>query len=347
MSKYYSNITSIYSLVSDIKIEDLKPLYFLFGEDHFTISGAIKAITKKVKPLLTSDFDIETISANKKANISDLIDLAYTFPFGSEKKLLIVNNFENYNNKKQLLDYINEPSDSTVLIIANYGSINNLKSEPYKSLEAKKLIFEARELKGGELENWVKKRCSQLSFNISSESVKTLVEIVGEDKSLIEMQLQKFRSFLGSNNEITTEDIKKLSSATKEYSIFDLLNSIGKGKIADSLKVINNLLAHGKDLVFIVNMLTKYFSVISQSIELQQRKFSDIDASNAIGVSKYYYINCKNASYFRNETKLIQASKALYNTDLALKTTGVDQKTLSAIMLTEIFSDNGNNYRIN
>ncbi len=347
MSKYYSNITSIYSLVSDLKSADLKPVYFLFGEDHFTISSSIKVIIKKVEPLLTSDFDIETICADKKSNISDLIDLAYTFPFGSKKKLIIVKNFENYNNKKQLLDYINNPSGSTILIITNYGSISNLKSEPFKSLEAKQLIFEARELKGAELENWVKKRCSKLSYDINSESVKTLIEIVGEDKSLLEMQLQKFRSFLGNSKEITTEDIKKISSATKEYSIFDLLNSIGKGNIANSIKVINNLLDHGKDLVFIVNMLTKYFSVISQSVELQQRKFSDIDASNAIGVSKYYYINCKNASYFKNETKIMQASKALYNTDLALKSTGIDQKTLSQMMLTEIFSDNGNNFRIN
>lgn len=347
MSKYYSNIASIYSMISDLKSADFQPVYFLFGEDHFTISGAIKAISKKIAPLLTSDFDIETISVEKKANISDLIDLAYTFPFGSDKKLIIVKNFENYNNKKQLVDYINDPSESTILIITNYGSISNLKSEPYKTLEAKKYIFEARELKGGELENWVKKRCKQLSFEINQESIRTLIEIVGEDKSLLDMQLQKFQSFLGESKEITTEEIKKLSSATKEYSIFDLLNSIGKGKSSDSLKVINNLIDNGKDLVFITSMLTKYFSTIAHSIEMQQKKMSDMDASRAIGVSKYYYINCKNAPFFRNETKLLQASRALYSTDLALKTTAVDQKTLATMLLTELFSENGNNYRIN
>lgn len=338
MSKFNSNIASIYTLVSELKSAELKSIYFLFGEDHFTINNAIKNISKKVEPLLASDFDIETITADKKANISDIIDLAYTFPFGSNKKLLIVKNFENFNNKKQFLDYVKDPSATTVLVVANYGNISNLTSEPYKTLESKKQIFQARELKGAELENWVKKRAVQVGFTINPESIKTLVEIVGEDKSLIEMQLQKFSSFLGDKKEIEIEDIRKLSSATKEYSIFDLLNAMGKGKIADTHKVMMNLLDNGKDLIFITNMLTKYISVIAQSIELQQRNLSDLDASKAIGVSKYYYINCKNASYLKNMKKLSNASKSLYKTDLALKTTAIDQKTLAAMMITEIFA---------
>lgn len=56
---------SIYSLVSDIRKNDLQPIYFLFGEDHFTITNAIKAIEKKIDPLITSDFDKEIVNASK------------------------------------------------------------------------------------------------------------------------------------------------------------------------------------------------------------------------------------------------------------------------------------------
>ncbi|MCB0729425.1 MAG: DNA polymerase III subunit delta [Ignavibacteriae bacterium] len=339
MAKDSSNITSIYSLVSNLSKEKLNSIYFLFGEDHFTINNAVKRIEKVIEPFLSSDFDKEVINTEKKANLSELIDLAYTFPFGSEKKLVIVKNFENFDNKKQLVDYINDPSESTILVLVNYGNISNLNSEPYKTLAYKNLIFQARELKGNELETWVNKRAGQLDFKISSENIKALIEIVGEDKSLLEMQLQKFSSFLNKNEEITTEDIQKLSSATKEYSIFDLLNSLGKGNSSNSFKVMNNLLDNGKDMVFIINMLTKYFSVISQSIEMRQRNLNDNDASKAIGVSKYYYINCKNASYFMNESRLFKASKALYKTDLTLKTTNIDSKTLSTMLLTEIFAN--------
>lgn len=344
MSKFSVNIPSVYSMVSEMSESNLKPIYFIYGEDHFTLNGAIKSIEKNVLPQISSDFDNETLSVEKKANISEVIDLAYTFPFGSQKKLLVVKNFQNFNNKKQLLDYINNPSDTTILVLINYGSISSIKSEPYSSLDKKRYLFEARELKGVDLQNWIKKRSKKLGIQISTEDAQLLIEIVGEDKSLLDMQLQKFKSFLGDNKSITSEEIKKLSSVTREYSIFDLLNSIGKGNLKDSLKVINNLLNQNKDLVFIVTMLTKYFTIIAQSTELQNRNFSDADASKTLGISKYYYINCKKANYFKDSTKLFRAFKALYNADVAIKTTNIDEHTLAIILLSELFADNDNKF---
>jgi len=339
MSKYDKNIPSVYSLISNLDNEEIKPVYFFFGEDHFTINNTIKLLQNKVDPLISSDFDREIINAEKKGDINEIIDLAYTYPFGSQKKLLIIKNFENLNNKKQLANYIKDTSESSVLIIANYGEISSTNSEPYKSLKAKNYIFQARELKGKDLQKWVASRAGKLGLKINSETLQILIEIVGEDKSLLEMQLQKIKTFLKERDEITHTELKNLSSATREYSIFDLLNSLGKGNAADSYKVIDNLIDNGKDLVFIINMLTKYFVVIAQSRELQQRNLSDYDAATAIGISKYYYQNCKNAQFFYDDSKLRRACKALYNIDLAVKTTSAEQKTLAIMLVQEIFSE--------
>ncbi|MBK8945483.1 MAG: DNA polymerase III subunit delta [Ignavibacteriae bacterium] len=339
MYRNKENTASIYSLISELPKSDLKPIYFFFGEDHFTINNAIKVIEQKASQFISSDFDKEIIDIEKKDSITNLVDLALTFPFGSGKKLLIVKNFENFANKKQINSYIINPAESTILVIANYGAISNLNSEPYKILSEKNYLFEAKELKGADLENWVKRRCSQLEIEVTSENIKMLIEIIGEDKSLLEMQFQKLKSFLNDKKEITAEEIKSLSSATKEYTIFDLLNSIGKGNKSNSLKVLFNLLETGKDLIFVISMLTKYFMVISQSFELKQRGLNDAEASQAIGVSKYYYINCKNASYFNNEKKVQKAFIALFNADFTLKTSGIEEKTLATILLTEIFEE--------
>ena len=339
MYRNKENTPSIYSLISDLPKSDLKPIYFFFGEDNFTINNALKLIEIKASEYISSDFDKEVIDAEKKDSISNVIDLALTFPFGSGKKLLIVKNFENLGNKKQLTSYVKNPAETTILVIANYGSISNLTSDPYKLLSEKKCLFEAKELKGADLENWVKSRCSQLEIEISSENIKMLIEIVGEDKSLLDMQFQKIKSFLNDKKEITAEEIKNLASATKEYSIFDLLNAIGKGNKSNSLKVIFNLLDTGKDMIFIISMLIKYFTVIAQSFELKQRGLNDVEASQAIGISKYYYINCKNSVYFNSEKKVYNAFFALFNADLSLKTSGIDQKTLATILLTEIFNE--------
>ncbi len=338
MYKKKENVPSVYSFLSEFNNGNLAPVYFFFGEDSFTINSAIKLIEKKIAPFLTSDFDKEIITAEKKANINSLLDLAYAFPFGSKKKLLIVKNFENYNDKKNLTSYIQNPSESTVLVIVNNSKIN-VASEPYKTLLKQKFIFEAKELKGRELENWTIKRADKLNLKIDTESVKMLLEIVGEDKSLVEMQLQKFRSYIKNGNQITPEVIKSLSSATKENNIFDLLNVIGKGNRNEALKVINNLLEHGSSLVAIIAMVTNFLIVIARSFELRKKNINDWDAAKEINISKYFYTNCKSAVYFNNHAKLINAIRVLFETDLTLKTTNINEKTLAAIMLAKIFSE--------
>jgi DNA polymerase-3 subunit delta len=338
MYKKKETVPSIYTCISDLSGGTLLPIYFFFGEDSFTITSAVKAIEKKAAPLLTTDFDKETISAEKKANITSLIDLAYAFPFGSEKKLLIVKNFENYSDKKKFLSYIKSPSETTILVIVNNSKVN-ISSEPFKSLKKHNYIFEAKELKGVELEYWTKKRAKQLNLNVDTESVKMLIEIVGEDKSLVEMQLQKFRSFITTDNELTTEIVKSLSSGTKENNIFDLLNVLGKGNEKESLKIMNNLLEHGSSLVSIIAMLTKFLIVIARSFEIRTKIQNDWDAAREINISKYFYTNCKNATYFNNHYRLIKTVRVLYKTDIALKSSGIDEKTLSTLMLTEIFAE--------
>ena len=338
MYKKKETAPSIYTCISDLSTENLLPIYFFFGEDSFTITSAVKIIQKRVAPLLTTDFDNETVNVEKKSSVTSLIDLAYAFPFGSEKKLVIVKNFENYSDKKKFVEYIKNPSETTILVIVNNSKIN-ISSEPFKSLKKNNYIFEAKELKGIELENWTKKRAKQLKLKVDTESIKMLIEIVGEDKSLVEMQLQKFRSFIKDDNELTTEIIKSLSSNTKENNIFDLLNVIGKGREKESLKIITNLLEHGNSLVPIIAMLTKFLIVIARSFELRSKNLNDWDAAKEINISKYFYTSCKNANYFNNHTRVIRAIRVLYKTDVALKSTGIDEKTLSTLMLTELFAE--------
>lgn len=328
---------SIHNFLSATESLKLQPIYFFFGEDSFSINSAIKIVEQKVQPFITSDFDKEIINVEKKENISALIDLCYTFPFGSEKKLIIVKNFENFSNKKLLVEYIKQTNDATILVIANYSQISSLSSEPFKSLLDKKWIYEAKELKGLDLEKWVKNRCKEIKLLINDENIKTLIEIVGEDKSLIDMQLQKFRSLLKDGSQIDEKVIIDLTSKTKEYSIFDLMNALGKGHKKNAINIINNILESGKEMTFILSMLTKYFSVIAQSIELHQRKISDEDASKAIGTSKYFYYNCKNATFFKDEQKLLNAINVLYDIEIKLKTSVTDQKTLAFMMISEIF----------
>lgn len=333
------SVQSINEIVKFIDEKSLLPIYFLFGEDNFAINYALELIQKKVDNLILSDFDREVINIDKSTDLTAVIDLFYTFPFGGGKKFLVLKNFENIKDKKLLTDYINNPSNFTILVIIYNGAINQneFNKEPFVSLIKNNYLFEAKVLKGEELVNWFVKLAEKNNFELSHDNAKTIIEIVGEEKSLLEIQLQKFISY-SQGRKLSLEEMIKISSPTKQYSIFDLLDSIGKANKAKSLEIAYNLIENGTDIIAIINMISKYILTISHVLEMISQKIPDKEAAQKIETSLYFYIRCKDAKYFLNNEKLENAAKALLNADLSVKSTSMDPKTIINVLISELLT---------
>ncbi|VAX24741.1 hypothetical protein MNBD_IGNAVI01-2327 [hydrothermal vent metagenome] len=338
MSKNKVNVETVYNISNYLKDDNFLPIYFLYGEDDYTISKTVKFISKKVDPLVTVDFDRETLSMNNKSSVSQIVDLASSFPFGDGKKIIIIKGFENCNDKPSFASYVQNPTDFTILIITQSSKSVNTRNEPYKSLFNKGYLFEASELKGQYLQQWLVKKAKQEEMELSSESAKILTEMVGQNKALLEMQLRKFRDYLKDSREITPEIIESLTSVTKEYNIFNLQDALGKGEKGRSLEIGYNLLDGSFDMMFIISMLTKFVSTLMKIIELRGKRISDKEAASEANLSPYYYSNCKRATFLLNEKRLMKAAEALLNADIKLKTTSADQKIIFTILIAEILN---------
>lgn len=333
-----SNAPSINEVNKFLVKEKYFPIYFLFGEDEYAIDKTIEEIRKKIEPLILSEFDKEFITLNKTSNLKQILDVAYSFPFGSGKKLLVLKNFETLSNKKDFTEYINNPAEFTIVVCANYGKINDLSKEPYSILINKKYIFEAKVEKGEDLLEWIINKAQKINLDLDYNIAQALMEIVGEDKSLLEAQLEKIYNYSLSNPKYSFEDIKNLVSPTKQYSIFDLQDSLAFGDKSKALEVAYNLLDAGFEIVFIISMLSKFITTIAQISELVKSNVNDNEAAGMLKVSWYYYVNCKKAIKLINDDRLIKASRALLNADLAIKTSNMDSKTILTILIAEILA---------
>ncbi len=316
--------------------DSLLPIYFIAGNDKFSIESALEQVKKAVEPLLQSDFDLEIFSLDKEIDFNKILESASAFPFGSEKKLIIVRGFENVTDKSKLLPYAKSPADFTVMIITYNSEIKNLNQQPFKELAAKGYLFEDRKLRPSELADWIIGRARKYGISIPHENALMLMEFVGEEKSLLEMQIQKFAGFLNGKGEVTQEIIENLSSATKEYSVFELQDAIGSGNKKKALKVCLNLLDSGVDILRISATLTKFIMTLASAHEFKRNRISNEEAARELGVSPYYYKKCAMANYLLNERRLHNAARALLNLELAVKTSSVDTKTAATLMIAEM-----------
>jgi len=313
-------------------------VYFLFGNDMHSIEEAENLIKKKVKPLLASEFDEEIFKLEGKTDSAIVVESAQAFPFGEGKKFVSVKNFENLKSKesrKALLDYLENPSDFTIMVISNFGKLPAIKFSASKKNSGKIIFFEAKEKKW-ELDKWLIVKAKELGFLLREEEANYLIEITGEDKYLLQMQLNKFRTSLGGGK-LTIEIIEKLASNTRVNTIFDLLDSLGKGKKLQALEIFYNLVSHNEEIGRIHGMIAKFLMIITALLNFKNPSEADFNnVAKIMEVSPYFVKKCNSAYYLKNEKRLMQAAKALLNAEVQLKTKDVDMKTLGTILISSM-----------
>lgn len=329
---------SVFDIPKDIKTNGLKPIYYVFGEDTFSFDYAKSAIEKAVTPLLASEFDKETYYGSKNS-FTEILSAASTFPFGDGKKFLIVKNAEKPKDKDKLTEYAASPSEFTVILLLHEGSITKPDSEPFKTLNKLGEIFESKEMKGDALVEWVKSYVKENQRNISDENAQLLIDIVGENRSLIELQLEKIFLFLNDKKEVTLESIQQLATELKQFNIFDLINAIGRKEKSKALEIAFNLYESGTDMIQIIGMLNRYFSALAKIDELNALKMSDQEAARIVGTHPFYYKNYVEARKRYDLNAITNAFRALFNADLTIKTSPLDQKTVLTMLIAEIIPD--------
>jgi DNA polymerase-3 subunit delta len=335
MAKSKLTLPSVLDISKKISRNNLLPVYYFFGEESYSLDIGLKAVEKAVLPLIASDFDKETFYGENKT-LSEVLDFASAFPFGSEKKFIIFKEFEKVKDKKILASYLKSPPDFTVMVLIHNGTITGFKTEPYPDLIEKKFIFVAKELRGENLLNWVINYCENSGKYLSQENAQLLIDIVGDNRNLIESQLEKIFTFLGERKEIRIDDINALSTELKEFNIFDLQNAVGKKDKAAAIKVAYKLLDQGDEPTFIIYMLTRYFTGLSRINELRDKNLPEQAAAGIVGTHPFYYKEYLKARTIYSDRDLYRASEALLKADLSTKTTSTDNKSIITLLLTEI-----------
>lgn len=335
MAKSKVPVPSVFELQKEIKSKKFPSVICLAGVDSFGIDTTLKLIEKYSSSFLASEFDKEVYYGSEK-NLDEVLSAASSFPFGDGKKLIIYKEFEKIKDKKKLTAYVKSPSETTVLVLIHNGDPTSYETDPFKSLNLNNYLFQSKELKGAALVDWLTSLAQDKGKRFPRENVQYMIDTVGEDRTMLEMQLDKILTYTGENQEITFEAVKSLAANTKEYSIFDLQNAIGKRDKQNAFKILNNMLDKGSEPIMIIAMLTKYFAGLSQVRELDELKLPLPAIAGIIGTHPYYYKDYQSAAKIYNDLKLRKAAKVLLETDVKLKSTSTDEKTLLTVMLANI-----------
>lgn len=275
-------------IVTDIKNGNIKPLYFLFGEEPYYIDAIASYIEKNVLQEEEKGFNQMVLYGND-VTVDDIVSNAKRYPMMAERQVIIVKEAQHLSKTiEQLTGYAANPQPTTILVVCfKYKKLDKRK-KLYKTVKEKGIIFESKKLYEDRVPDWIRKHLQAKGYSISHKAAILLTEFLGTDLSRINNELEKLRFVLPKNTEITPMDIEKHIGISKDYNNFELKKAIGERDVVKAIRIINYFAQNPKDNPFVltVTLLNSFFIQLLQYHGLNDH--SPKSVASALRINPYF-----------------------------------------------------------
>ena len=328
-------------LVAEIKKGNIKPIYFLMGEEPYYIDGISNFIEKNVLAEEEKGFN-QMIMYGRDVTIEDIVSNAKRYPMMAERQVIIVKEAQDLSRTiENLADYVTNIQPTTVLVVNyKYKKIDKRKAL-YKAISKVGVVYESKKLYENQVADWIRRILSPKGYNISPKASQMLVEFLGTDLSKINNELEKLQIVLPNGSEITPSIIEENIGISKDYNNFELQKAIGERNAPKAFKIVQYFADNPKDnpMVVTVSLLFNFFSQLLFFHGLQDKTPRNVAA--ALRVNPYFVNDYMNAARHYPMKKVSSIIETLRDFDVKSKGVGanaVPQGDLLKEMLVYILS---------
>ncbi len=292
-------MSDVAKIVSDIKNGNIKPIYFLMGEEPYYIDKISEYIEKNILNEEEKGFNQMVLYARDIA-VEDIIDNAKRFPMMSDRQVVIVKEAQDLSKTiEKLSSYAENPQPSTVLVVNyKYKKIDKRKAL-YKTIQKNGLVYESKKLFENQVADWIRRVLSGRKYKIDAKAAVMLVEFLGNDLSKISNELEKLMLILPTGSTIDPKDIEENIGISKDYNNFELRKAVGERNIVKVNRIINYFSQNQRSnpIVLTIASLNSFFTqlLIYHSLKDKSRnnvarvlKISPFFASDYTVASKNY-----------------------------------------------------------
>ncbi|MGD1945154.1 MAG: DNA polymerase III subunit delta [Croceivirga sp.] len=283
-------------IVSDIKSKNLKPIYFLMGEEPYYIDKISDFIAKNVLTEEERGFN-QMVIYGKDTSVDDVISQAKRFPMMAEHQVVIVKEAQHLSRSiEQFCTYVEKPQQSTVLVVCYKYKKLDKRKKLYKSVSKSGILFESKKLYENQVADWIRRVLSGKGYGISPKSAAMLVEYLGTDLSRIDNELQKLYLTIEKGQEIVPELIEKHIGISKDYNNFELKKAIAERDLKKASRIVRYFAQNPKDNPFVVTvtLLHTFFSELLQYHGLKDQ--SPRSVAQHLGINPYFVGEYQTAS---------------------------------------------------
>lgn len=270
-----------------------RPVYLLMGEEPYYPDLVCKAILENCIDDFSKDFN-ETVCYGADVNAERIISEARQFPMMAERRLIVVREAQLCKDIENVSVYLQEPLDSTVLVILMSGASADKRKALYKNAQKVGAVLESQPLRDYELDSWIQSYYRGRGLQIDPDAASLLGESTGTNLSAIIVETDKLlKNLPQGTTRVTAQDIEKNVGISRQYSIFELTRELSVKNAPRALMIARRIGSMARfEMPMAVSALYNHFSrILRYGALLQQSRYPTPEqkAQALPGVNPYFY----------------------------------------------------------
>ncbi|WP_016990171.1 DNA polymerase III subunit delta [Flavobacterium sp. ACAM 123] len=317
----------VIKILNDIKAGNIKPIYFLMGDEPYYIDIVSDYIEKKVLSEEEKGFN-QTVLYGRDVSVEDIISTAKRYPMMAQRQVVIVKEAQDLSRYIDKFEsYADNPMLSTVLVICYKYKTLDKRKKVTKLLAKNGLVYESKKLYENQVGDWIKRILASKKYTIEPKATAMLVEFLGTNLGKINNELEKLQIILPKGSVISPKDIEENIGFSKDFNVFELRKAIGERNQLKAYTIAKNFANNPKEnpMVVTTSLVFGFFIQLLKYHGLKDKNPKNVAA--VIGVNPYflkeYDVALKN--YPMKKVSQIVASLR----DIDVKSKGVGASSLS------------------
>lgn len=330
-------MNEINQIVADIRDGNLKPIYFLMGEEPYYIDKISDFIEDHVLDESEKGFN-QVVMYGRDVSVEEIIASAKRFPMMAERQVLIVKEAQDLSRTiEKLVPYIENPQPSTVLVLNyKYKKIDKRK-KLYKATAKNGLIFESKPLYENQVADWIRRVLGGKKYQAEPKAAQMLVEFLGTNLSKISNELDKLMSIVPQGTIITPDHIEQHIGISKDFNNFELRKAIGEKNILKANRIIHYFAQNPRHnpLVMTISLLNSFFTQLLIFHGLKNKSREHV--AKALGIRPYFVNDYSTAARYYPMKKVAQIIHLLRDADMKSKGVNANNQSQSDILKELLF----------
>ena len=328
----------IVKIVNDIKAGNIKPIYFLMGEEPYYIDKLSDYIEANILSDDEKSFN-QTVLYGRDVSLEDIVSAAKRYPMMAERQVVIVKEAQDLSRTiEQIEKYAENPMPTTVLVFCYKYKTLDKRKKALKLLAKNGLVYESKKLYENQVGQWITRVLKPKSYEIEPKANAMLVEFLGTDLSKINNELEKLQIILPKGSTITAKHIEDNIGFSKDFNVFELRKSLGERNQLKSYQIVQYFAENPKDnnIVMVVGLIFGFFVQVLKYHGLKDRNPANV--AKVLGVNPFFLKDYDVALKNYPMKKVSQIINSLRDTDVKSKGVGANGLPVSDLYKEMLFA---------